>query len=198
MNATPTRPDLDAKKSAGGSSRRWGAARFPRRSRMTRAFIAVFVVFYLCMVLLHLLLPALARHHDEIFPFFAWTLLNSPPPPNEERTVNAVLLHTMDGAPTDAVRYLIPSGKIADAKALQRTIDVCERDPAACDATVEALLFPIVRRLTNGGSVEFSIVRARVDLRGARREIRRLADGEARKTDFFRPEREVGRWTVVQ
>lgn len=197
MNATPPRPDLDAK-SASGSDRRWGAAGFPRRSRMTRSFTAVFVVFYLCMVLLYLLLPATVRHQDEIYPFFAWTLVNSPPPSNEELIENAVLLHTIDGVPTNAVRYLIPSNKIRDAKALERTIDACERDPAACDATVEALLFPIVRRLTNGGSVEFSIVRARVDLRGARREIRRLADGEARKTDFFRPEREVGRWTVVR
>ena len=164
------------------------------RPRMTRGFIGVFVVFYLFMVWLHPRIPATARYQGEIYPFFAWTLFTWTPP--WERAANAVLLHGIDGEPADG--YLIPSAKIADANALRRTVDACERDPVACDAAVEGWLFPVVRRLTNGGSVEFSIVKARVDVRAAQREIRRLADGTAKKTDFFRPEQEVGRWTVVR
>ena len=166
------------------------------RPRMTRGFIGVFVVFYLFMVWLHPRVPATARHQGEIYPFFAWTLFTWTPP--WERTANAVLLLATDGEPADGARYLIPSAKFGDAKALQRTVEACERNPVACDAAVEDWLFPIVRRLTNGGSAEFSIVKARVDVRAAQRQIRRLADGTAKKTDFFRLEQEVGRWTVVR
>ena len=163
------------------------------RPRLTRAFISLFVVFYLLMVWLR---SAIEHEQDEIFPFFAWSLFSLTPA--WERTENAVLLHAMDGEPTEGTRYLVPTDDISDAKVLRRAVDACERDAEACTAAVEAWLFPLVRRLANGGSVEFSIVKARVDLRGAQREIRRLADGTAKKTDFFRPEREVGRWTVAR
>ena len=158
-----------------------------------RAFVSLFVVFYLLMVWLR---SATGHQQDEIFPFFAWSLFSLTPA--WERTENAVLLHAMDGEPTEGTRYLIPSDDISDAKVLRRAVDACGRDEAVCDAAVEAWLFPIVRRLTDGGSVEFGIVKARVDLRRAQREIRRLADGTAKKADFFRPEREVGRWTVAR
>lgn len=168
--------------------------RFPvSRPRLTRAFIVLFVVFYLLMVWLR---PAIGSQQDEIFPFFAWSLFSWTPA--WERTENTVILRTIDGEPADGVRYLIPNDNISDAKGLRRAVNACESDPGTCDAAVEAWLFPIALRLTDGNSVEFSIVKARVDLRAAQREIQRLVDGEARETDFFRPEDEIGLWTVTR
>ena len=161
------------------------------RPRLTRRFAVVFVVFYLFMVWLR---PATGTGQDELFPFFAWALFAQTPA--WQRLENTVVLRAIDGEPMEDVRYLIPNDDIRDAKALRRTVDACESDRTACAAAVEAWLFPVVRRLTTGGSVEFSIVKARVDLRVARREIRRLAGGAARETDFFQPQDEIGRWTV--
>lgn len=159
------------------------------RPRLTRAFILVFVVFYLLMIWLR---SATGHQQDEIYPFFAWTLFSLTPA--WERTENAVLVH--DGEPTDGARLLIPNDDISDAKVLRRVVDACERDAGACDRAVETWLFPVVRRLTNDRGAEFSIVKAHVDLRAAQQEIRRLADGAVRKADFIQPEREIGRWTV--
>lgn len=161
------------------------------RPRHTRRFAAVFIVFYLFMVWLR---PATGTGQDEIFPFFSWALFAQTPA--WQRLENTVVLRAIDGEPMEDVRYLIPNDDIRDAKALRRTVDACESDRTACEAAVEAWLFPVVRRLTSGGSVEFSIVKVRVDLRVARQEISRLADGAARETDFFQPQDEVGRWTV--
>ena len=166
--------------------------RFPvNRYRLMKALIVGFVLFYLFMVWLR---PTIGSQQDEIFPFFAWSLFSWTPA--WERFENTVVLHAVDGEPVSGVRYLIPNDDIGDAKTLRRVVNACETAPANCGAAAEEWLFPVVRRLTSGNSVEISVGKARVDLRAAQREIRRLAAGETRKTDYFRPELEIGRWTV--
>ena len=90
---------------------------------------------------------------------------------------------------------MIPNDSIRDRKVLKLTVDACG-NLGDCDAAAERLLFPVVTSLAGGGAAEFSVVRARVDLRSALREMQRLADGDAHETDFFRPEAEIGRWTI--
>lgn len=161
------------------------------RYRLMKGLIVVFTLFYLFMVWLR---PAIGSQQDEIYPFFAWSLFSWTPA--WERLENTVVLLAIDGEPVDGVRYLIPNDNISDAKALRRVVNACESAPADCGAAAEEWLFPVARRLTSGNSVEISVGKARVDLREAQREIQRLADGETRETDYFRPEYEVGRWTV--
>ena len=162
------------------------------RYRFVKALIPLFLAFYLFMILLHL---AVNFRQSEIYPFFQWWLFSTTP--GWERTDHAVILHALNGEPVDGVRFLIPNDSIRDRKVLELTVDACG-EPAGCDAAAAQLLFPAVRRLTGAGNVEFSIVRARVDLRAAQREMQRLADGEAHATDFFRPETEIGRWTMSE
>lgn len=170
-----------------------GAAMRLRVNRygLVKALIVGFTLLYLLMVWLR---PAIGSQQDEIFPFFAWSLFSWTPA--WERLENTVVLLEVDGEPVDGVRYLIPNDNISDAKALRRVVNACETAPAGCGAAAEEWLFPVIRRLTSGNSVEISVGKARVDLRAAQREIQRLADGEARETDYFRPESEIGRWTV--
>ena len=67
---------------------------------------------------------------------------------------------------------------------------------SGCDKAVKQRLYPIVNRLARGKDVEFSIIKARIDLREVQRGIGSLAKGEAKRTDFFRPDRFIGRWTT--
>ena len=162
------------------------------RYGFVKALIPLFLAFYLLMVLLHW---AADFRQTEIYPFFRWSLFSTTP--GWERIDHAVILHSVDGEPADGVRYLIPNDSIRDRKVLELTVDACG-NPADCDAAAERLLFPVVRRLAGAGEAEFSVVRARVDLRAAQREMQRLADGDAQETDFFRPEAEIGRWTMSE
>lgn len=162
------------------------------RYGFVKALIPLAMAFYLFMILLHW---AADFRQSEIYPFFRWSLFSLTP--GWERTDHAVILHAVDGEPANGVRYLIPNDSIRDRKVLELTLDACG-SPDACDVAAARLLFPVVRRLAGSGSAEFSIVEARVDLRAARREIQRLTDGEARETDFFRPEAEIGRWTMSE
>ena len=162
------------------------------RYRFVKALIPLFLAFYLLMILLHW---AVDFRQTEIYPFSKWSLFSTTP--GWERSDHAVILHTLDGEPVSGVRFLIPNDSIRDRKVLELTVDACG-SPAGCDAAAERLLFPVVRRLTGADGAEFSVVRARVDLRAAQREMQRLADGEAHETDFFRPEAEIGRWTMSE
>lgn len=172
----------------GGSNVRVSVSRYG----FVKALIPLALAFYLFMILLHW---AADFRQTEIYPFFRWSLFSLTP--GWERMDHAVILLAVDGEPGSGVRYLIPNDSIRDRKALELTLDACG-SPDSCDAAVETWLFPIVRRLVDGSGAEFSIVEARVDLRAARREIQRLADGEARETDFFRPGAEIGRWTMSE
>ena len=160
--------------------------------RFVKALIPLFMAFYLLMVLLRW---GVDFRQSEIYPFFGWSLFSATP--EWERIDHAVILHSVDGEPVDGVRYLIPNDSIRDRKVLQLAVDACG-NPGDCDAAAERLLFPVVKRLAGGGAAEFSVVRARVDLRAARQEMQRLADGDAHKTDFFRPEAEIGRWAMSE
>lgn len=101
----------------------------------------------------------------------------------------------VDGAPVSGTRYLIPSANIRDDKALGSTVNAC-RILADCDEEVKQRLYPIVNRLARGKDVEFSIIGVRIDLREVQRDIASLAEGESRRSDFFRQDRMVGRWTT--
>lgn len=160
--------------------------------RFVKALMPLFLAFYLLMILLHW---ATDFRQTEIYPFFRWSLFSTTP--EWERIDHAVILCAVGGEPVDGVRYLIPNDSIRDRKVLELTVDACWNQ-SDCDAAAERLLFPVVRRLAGGGDAEFSVVRARVDLRAAQREMQRLADGDAHETDFFRPEAEIGRWAMSE
>ena len=160
--------------------------------RFVKAMIPLFLAFYLFMILLHC---AVDSRQVEIYPFYRWSLFSRTP--GWEQIDYAVVLHAVDGEPVDGIRYLIPNDSIRDRKVLKLTVAACG-NPDDCDATAERLLFPVVASLAGGEAAEFSVVRARVDLRAALREVQRLADGDAHETDFFRPEVEIGRWTMSE
>ena len=161
--------------------------------------IPLFVAAYLLLALAKPLSQALERpvadiSNHEIFPFFAWTLFSFTP--GWSKTENAAVVHAIDGEPVPGMRYVIPSGSIHNWKVLERVVGLCSRHPDECDAAARNSVAPIVRRVTGGDAVEFSIVAVDVDLRDVREDVRALAAGEARKTDYYRPGRTIGRWTI--
>lgn len=162
------------------------------RYRFLKVLIPFFLGFYVFMIWLK---PVLGVTHDEIFPFFDWTLFDYIP--EWYVTENALVVHSIDGKPVSGTRYLIPSHSIRDWKALGSTVNDCRR-LADCDNAVKQRLYPIVKRRAEGKDVEFSIIEARIDLREVQRGIYDLAKGEAKRTDFFqlRPENVLGRWST--
>lgn len=159
------------------------------RYRLVKIAIPIFLVAYLLMVPLRLVVP-----HSEVYPFFAWTLFSRTP--GWFVTENALLVHSVDGYPVDGAQYLIPGNKnLKDQKVLIGAIAAC-RNPEDCDAAVERLLYPVVRRLTGGDDVVFSIVRARIDLRDVRSDIANLAAGASQKSDYFEPYALIGKWST--
>ena len=154
---------------------------------------------YLFLALLKPFSQALERpvadiSDHEIFPFFAWTLFSFTPGWN--KTENAAVVHSIDGEPVPGIRYVIPSRGIHNWKVLERVAGLCSRRPDECDAAARNSIAPIVRRVTGGDAVEFSIVTVDIDLRDVREDIRALAAGETHKTDYYRPGRTIGRWTI--
>lgn len=162
------------------------------RYGFVKALIPLFLAFYLFMVLLHW---AMDSRQTEIYPFYGWALFSYTP--KWERMDHAVILHAVDGEPVSGVRYLIPNDWIRDRKVMRLTVNACA-NPDACEAAAEQFLYPVVRRLTGSANAEFSAVRVRVDLQAAKREIQRLADGDAHETDFYHPESVVARWTMSE
>lgn len=162
------------------------------RYRLLKFLIPFFLGFYVCMIWLK---PVIGVAHDEIFPFFAWTLFDYIPEWNV--TENVLVVHSIDGEPVSGTRYLIPSHEIRHQKALGTTVNDCLH-LADCDKAVKQRLYPIVNRLANGNDVEFSIIEAHIDLHEVQRSIYDLAKGEAKRTDFFqlRQENTIGRWTT--
>ena len=160
------------------------------RYRLLKFLIPSFLGFYLFMVWLK---PVIGVTHNEIFPFFSWNLFSGTP--GSYTTENALIVHSIDGSPVSGTRYLIPNRDISDQKALKSTVRDC-RILSGCDQAVKRRLYPIVNRLTRGEDVEFSIITARIDLREVQRGIASLAKGEAKRTDFFRQDRFIGRWTT--
>lgn len=115
--------------------------------------------------------------------------------PDWQTTEFGLVIDAVDGEPTEGDYYLIPSPDIRDWKVLSTTAWACRRgDP--CDDTVADVLVPIVRQAFGGRSVDFSIIEAEVDLADVRDGIDDLADGNATRTDFFRPVKVIGQWNT--
>ena len=193
MRETPAR--VRPRRQAGRPYRR--RARFRWRDHG----IPLFVAAYLCLALAKPLYQALERpvadiSDHEIFPFFAWTLFSFTP--GWKKTENAVIVHSIDGRPVPGVRYVIPSGGIRHWKVLERVVGICRRHPGECGAAARKSIAPIVRRITRGDAVEFSIIEVAIDLRDVQEDIRSLAAGETSKTDYYRPGKRIGRWSIPE
>lgn len=133
----------------------------------------------------------LEEQHGEIFPFFSWRLFSSAPAWNTSEY--ALLLHSIDGRTVDTPLYLIPSHDIRDWKVLRQAAKACTTG-RHCDDTVADMLYPIVLRSTGSRSAEFSIIRARIDLRDIQANIYGISTQEVKRTAFFVPRAIIGRW----
>ena len=148
-------------------------------------------------------------HPYEIFPFFAWTLF--PRTPGWHKTQPVIVVHSIDGEPAAGARGRILGIDGKALKALDRVAKTCRARPVDCDEAVERFIHPIVKRKTQGGNVEFSIVMSHVDMREVGRDIDdfpraystvRALDrpvrpaGHADKADYHRLGRVIGRWTT--
>ena len=161
-----------------------------RRYRVRKALIPIFLIGYAAMIPLH---SVIESDHDEIFPFFGWSLFSSTP--GWYTTENTISVNSVDEDVTRAVSYVIPA-EARDNKALRRAVNACTHD-LNCDEVVEGVLYPIVRRLlgvADGTSVDFTITRSRIDLRDVQRNIGALADETVTRADFYQPDKVIGRW----
>ncbi len=163
------------------------------RYRLVKYLIVLVPIFYLFMVWLR---PVIDVQKNEIFPFYAWGLFYSIPPPQKD--ISAVVVHSIDGASVNGTRYLIPNHKIADMKLLARVIIICgsSNESRVCDEVVRLLLFPVVKQRTGSSNVEFSVVRVRIDLREVQRNIANLASGRTKRSTYYRPQTVIGRWST--
>ena len=73
-------------------------------------------------------------------------------------------------------------------------MNICLNRPPGCDAAVERLLYPVVKRVANSDDLEFSIVLVRASLHEVRAAIDDFAAGKMRRMDFYRPRGTIGRW----
>ena len=173
------------------------------RYRLLKYFIPLFLALYLAMVFWKVVI---GFAQDEIFPFFSWDLFSAPP--GWERTENAVIVHSVYGAPVDGAPYLIPSDNPNGWKALRRTVNAC-RGPAECDAAVEQFLFPPVQQLAwqnkvnldemqGYNDVEFSIVQANINLRDIQDNLGQIASGEITRADLLQSPAALGRWRTLE
>lgn len=164
---------------------------FFSRYRLVKYIIPLFLLLYLFMVWLR---PAIGVRQDEIFPFFSWALFSHT---SEWETMeNALVVHVIDGRKVGETRYLIPSREIRHQKTLKNTANVCVRREE-CDQVVEEWVYPIVRNVTRGDEVEFSIVEVSIDLRDVQRDIWELSSGEIDHSDFYRVDKVLGSWSTV-
>ncbi len=114
-------------------------------------------------------------------------------PPHRPRiaATNVVVAHSIDGRPVH--RHLIPARSSAHLKTLNQAVAHCGTH-GKCDEEVQALLFPIVVKLTNSRDVEFSVGTERVDLRAVRDDIHEIAAGTVSKMRYLQRDRTIGRW----
>ena len=160
------------------------------RFRLAKLLVPAFFVLYLAMIPLN---AVLETEHTEVFPFFKWKLFANIP--DWQTTEFGLVIDAIDGEPAEDDFYLIPSHDIRDWKVLSTTAWACRRgDP--CDDMVADVLVPIVQQALGDHSIDFSIVEAEVDLADVRDGIDDLADGDAIRTDFFRPVRIIGQWNT--
>lgn len=150
--------------------------------------IPAVIALYVVMLPLN---SVLEEDHREIFPFFSWRLFSRIP--DWQTTEYGLLLHAIDGAALDSEYYLIPSDDVRDWKALRSVVAVCTRDDD-CDEAVATVLYPILFEAVGTMDLEFSIVKARIDLHDIQDHIDDIAVQAVSKTNFFRPETTIGRW----
>ena len=161
-----------------------------RRSRRRRWLIPAFLALYLAMFPLN---SVLETEHAEVFPFFKWKLFTHIP--NWETFEYALVVDAIDGETPAETFFLIPSADVRDWKALRRVAMACEKD-RGCDETVTEVLYPIIRRALGERSVDFSIIRADVDLHDVQDNIVDFADGRLTRTDFLRPSKVIVQWNT--
>ena len=166
------------------------AAPTRRRFRLTKYLIPFFLVLYIVMIPLN---SVVEQDHSEVFPFFKWKLFSNIP---DWRTQEyALVLEAVDGQPVEEGHYLIPNVNVRDWKALRLAAIDCVKN-VDCDDTVADVIYPLVIRSVGHDEVEFSIIRAEIDLREVQPQVDDIADDKAAITDFFQSESVIGRWNT--
>ncbi len=166
------------------------AASTRRRLRLTKYLIPLFLVLYVVMIPLN---SVVEQEHSEVFPFFKWRLFSNIP--DWQTNEYALVLEAVDGQPVEEGHYLIPNTEVRDWKALRLAALDCVRN-VDCDDTVADVIFPLVIRSTGHSEVEFSIIRAEIDLREVQPQVDDIANGKTAITDFFQSESAIGRWNT--
>ena len=160
------------------------------RYRLIKLLIPVSIALYIFMLPLS---SVIETEHGEVFPFFRWRLFSSVP--DWQASQYGMTLHSIDGVEVSGTRYLIPSDTIRDWKALRFAAAACRQDND-CDETVAEVLYPIISRSFGTTTVEFSVIRATIDLHDIRDHIEDIAEHRATRTDFFQPYQLIGRWNT--
>ena len=164
------------------SARRW------RRHRWMKLLGPTFFAVTILMVPLNFVLE---RQHVEVFPFFRWKLFTTVP---EWNTTEYVLtVDAVDGVEVAGPQYLVPNSSIRDWKTVRAAGRTC-RNADNCDDIVAELIMPIVTQSYGDRHVEFSILRANIDLRGISNNVASITDGTLSLTEFLHPDIVVGTW----
>ena len=158
------------------------------RHRLITMLIPALAIIYVVMLPLA---SVIEEDHGEVLPFFSWRLFSRVPDWNT--TEYGLLLHFVEGAAVSGTYYLIPSDDIRHWKALRLAAKACNSD-SNCDQIVAEVLYPIVFESLGTTNVEFSIIRATVDLHDVQDHIDALATQQLNKTEFFKVDRTIGRW----
>ena len=58
------------------------------------------------------------------------------------------------------------------------------------------MLYPIIERALGDRSIDFSIIKADVDLHELQDNVDEFADGRLTRTDFFQPSDVIARWNT--
>lgn len=161
-----------------------------KRRRLWKLLVPGFIVLYIAMIPLN---SVLESEHVEVFPFFKWKLFTHIP--DWESFEYGLVIDAIDGEPPAETAYLIPSDDVRDWKALRRVAIACAKD-RGCEEDVTGVLYPIIERALGERSIDFSIIKADVDLHELQDNIDEFADGRLTRTDFFRPIEVIARWNT--
>lgn len=167
-----------------------GAARHAKRRRRLTLLVPAFIVLYIAMIPLN---SVLETDHVEVFPFFKWKLFTHIP--DWETFEYALVIDSIDGEPPAETFYLIPSADVRDWKALRRVAIACAKD-RGCDEAVTEVLYPIIQRALGERSIDFTIIKADIDLRDLQDNLTDFADGRLTRADFLRPSDVIVRWNT--
>ena len=160
------------------------------RYHLIKLLIPVSVAVYVVMLPLNFVIE---KEHTEVFPFYSWRLF--PSIPAWQTSEYALIVHSIDGDEVNSTRYLIPSENIRDSKALKLAVTACTKE-TQCDETVTEVLYPLILQSLGAQRVEFSIIKARIDLHDIQDNIDDIAAQKVRTTDFFQPHTIIGRWNT--